>query len=88
MTEPDFLRTTRASYDAMASDYAEFFHDELAGKPLDRAMFAAFAELVRSSGPVADVGSGPGRAAQRRSGLGDGQPQCVVEPGEHLERVP
>ncbi|WP_327584880.1 class I SAM-dependent methyltransferase [Nonomuraea sp. NBC_00507] len=60
MTEPDFLRATRASYDAMAVDYADFFRDSLAGMPLDRAMFAAFAELVRDSGPVADVGSGPG----------------------------
>ncbi len=63
MTEEDFLRTTRASYDAVAGDYAERFRDELAAKPLDRAMLAAFAELVRASGagPVADIGCGTGR---------------------------
>ncbi|MFI7640865.1 class I SAM-dependent DNA methyltransferase [Nonomuraea sp. NPDC049400] len=70
MTEPDFLRATRASYDAIATDYAELFREELAGKPLDRAMFAAFAELVRGSGPVADVGSGPGLVTAHLHGLG------------------
>jgi hypothetical protein len=29
MTEPDFLRDTRASYDAVATAYAERFGDEL-----------------------------------------------------------
>ncbi len=66
MTEPSFLRTTRAGYDAMAADYGERFRAELAGRPLDRAMLAAFADLVRArSGgepppAVADVGCGPG----------------------------
>ncbi|MFC4015497.1 class I SAM-dependent DNA methyltransferase [Nonomuraea purpurea] len=71
-TEPDYLRTTRASYDAIASEYAEVFRDELAGKPLDRAMFAAFAELVLTGGGgrVLDVGSGPGHATAHLHGLG------------------
>ena len=30
MTEPDFLRDTRTSYDAIATVYAERFRDELA----------------------------------------------------------
>jgi hypothetical protein len=30
VTEPDFLRVTRASYDAVAADYAGHFRDELA----------------------------------------------------------
>jgi hypothetical protein len=47
VTEPDFLRSTRASYNAVATDYAERFRDELAAKPLDRALLAGFAELVR-----------------------------------------
>jgi hypothetical protein len=50
MTEPDFLRATRASYDAVAADYDERFSGELAAKPLDRAMLAGFAELVRTAG--------------------------------------
>jgi hypothetical protein len=30
---PDFLQATRASYDAIAGDYAEQFREELASKP-------------------------------------------------------
>ncbi|OLT10910.1 methyltransferase [Actinomadura sp. CNU-125] len=60
MEPPSFLDATRASYDALAADYAEWIRDELAVKPLDRAMLDAFAEHVRP-GPVADVGCGPGR---------------------------
>ncbi|WP_326701729.1 class I SAM-dependent methyltransferase [Streptomyces sp. NBC_01754] len=63
MTASDFPHTTRASYDAIAADYASHFRDELAGKPLDRAVLDAFAELVAAGGggPVADIGCGPGR---------------------------
>jgi SAM-dependent methyltransferase len=50
-------------------------HDELDGKPLDRAMLTAFAELVRggAGGPVADLGCGPGRvtALLQRLGVAD-----------------
>jgi SAM-dependent methyltransferase len=72
MTEPDFLRQTRASYDVVATGYAERFRDELAAKPLDRAMLAGFAEQVLASGagPVADVGCGPGRVTVYLDGLG------------------
>lgn len=72
MTEPAFLQTTRASYDVMADDYAAQFQDELAAKPVDRAVLAGFAELVqaRSRGPVADVGCGTGRVTQHLHALG------------------
>ncbi|MGN9841439.1 class I SAM-dependent DNA methyltransferase [Nonomuraea sp. H19] len=72
MIEPDFLRTTRASYDAVAADYAQRFHDELATKPLDRALLAAFAELVRAADdrPVADLGCGHGHVTARLQALG------------------
>jgi ubiquinone/menaquinone biosynthesis C-methylase UbiE len=72
MTEPDFLRDTRASYDAAAAAYAERFGDELGAKPLDRGMLAGFAELVRAAGagPVADVGCGTGRVTAYLDGLG------------------
>jgi hypothetical protein len=53
MTEPSFLRDTRAAYNSVAAAYAERFQGELAGKPLDRALFAAFAELVRAAGAPA-----------------------------------
>ncbi|WP_343243190.1 class I SAM-dependent methyltransferase [Streptomyces sp. SID12501] len=69
---PDFLHATRASYDAMAADYTERYADHLADLPLDRALVAAFAELVRAQGsaPVADIGSGPGFVTARLNALG------------------
>jgi SAM-dependent methyltransferase len=72
MTEPSFLRATRTAYDSVAADYAERFQGELAGKPLDRALFLAFAELVQAvgAGPVADIGCGPGHVAAHLHALG------------------
>ena len=63
MTEPSWLHDMRRSYDVVAADYAELLRDELGAKPLDRAMLAAFVELVQAGGggPVADLGCGPGR---------------------------
>ncbi|HSZ38776.1 MAG TPA: methyltransferase domain-containing protein [Trebonia sp.] len=63
MTEPDFLRSTRASYDLLAEHVADAWRDELAVKPFDRAMLSVFAELVRTGppGPVSDIGCGAGR---------------------------
>lgn len=56
--------TTRRSYDAVAERYAREIGDELDGKPLDRALLDAFAELA-ADGPVADVGCGPGQVTGR-----------------------
>jgi len=72
VTEPGFLRDTRASYDAVAAGYGEWVRDELAAKPLDRAMLAGFAELVQAAtaGPVADIGCGTGRVTAYLNGLG------------------
>ena len=50
MIEEDFVRTTRASYDAVATDYAKRFNAVLAAKPLDRAVLTGFAELVQAAG--------------------------------------
>jgi SAM-dependent methyltransferase len=69
VSEPAFLTTTRASFDAVAADYAAAFADELSGKPLDRALLGAFAELV-PDGPVADVGCGPGYVTAHLASLG------------------
>jgi SAM-dependent methyltransferase len=72
MTEPSFLSTTRTAYDIVAADYTEAFDAELESLALDRALFAAFAELVRAAGPatVADVGCGPGHVTTYLHSLG------------------
>jgi SAM-dependent methyltransferase len=72
MSEPTYLTITRAAYDTVAVDYAELLSDELAAKPLDRAMLGTFAELVRAGGggPVGDLGCGPGRVTVHLDSLG------------------
>ena len=72
MAEPDFLQATRTAYDSVAVRYAELFANELEGYPLDRAMLAAFADLVRAdgAGPVADIGCGPGHVTAMLHSLG------------------
>jgi SAM-dependent methyltransferase len=74
MTDPSFLRTAEVAYDAVAGTYAQGSRAGLDGRPLDRGLLAAFAELVRSDGaaPVADLGCGPGHVAAflHRLGLG------------------
>lgn len=68
--DSDYLASTRASYDRVAEEYAARIAGELAGKPLDRALLAAFAEQVGASGIIADVGCGPGHVAAFLRGLG------------------
>ncbi|MEU9085888.1 class I SAM-dependent methyltransferase [Streptomyces sp. NPDC048357] len=80
MTETSDLTSVRASYDAVAVDYARLVGRELVHKPLDRAMLAAFAEYVRGDRmrgdegrggrAVADLGCGPGRVTAHLDGLG------------------
>ncbi|GAA3813010.1 class I SAM-dependent methyltransferase [Streptomyces coacervatus] len=70
MTDTDFLTATRAFYDAVADDYADQFRENLARMPLERALLAAYAELVGDAGPVADLGCGPGRTTALLASLG------------------
>ena len=71
MTEtPHFVTATRTFYDAIAEDYADRFRDELAGRPLERALLTAYAELVGAGGRVADLGCGPGRVTGFLASLG------------------
>ncbi|WP_031074940.1 class I SAM-dependent DNA methyltransferase [Streptomyces sp. NRRL S-118] len=72
MTELDTLHATREAYDAVASTYAEQFHDSLRDRPLERALLSAFAELVRTNGGgmVADLGCGPGHITAHLHELG------------------
>jgi SAM-dependent methyltransferase len=61
----------RRSYDAVAGHYAREFGSELDGKPLDRALLGAIAEMA-AGGPIADVGCGPGQVAAYLATLGAG----------------
>lgn len=63
MTEPEYLRSTRDSYDRLAGHVADAWRDELDRKPHDRAMLSAFADVIQASGGglVTDVGCGAGR---------------------------
>ncbi|WP_345764565.1 class I SAM-dependent DNA methyltransferase [Diaminobutyricibacter sp. McL0608] len=72
MAGSSFLDVARAAYDTVAVDYAALLKDELSVKPWDRAMLATFAELVLAdgSGPVADLGCGPGRITAHLHHLG------------------
>lgn len=73
----------RIAYDLVAEDYAALLHDELEGRPLDRAMLTAFAEEVAAGGggPVADLGCGPGRIAGFLAGIGADVRGVDLSPG-------
>ncbi|MBT2397102.1 methyltransferase domain-containing protein [Streptomyces sp. ISL-100] len=55
--------SVRRSYDTVAEEYAARLHDELAGKPLDRALLASLLEQTKSGTAIADLGCGPGHVA-------------------------
>jgi SAM-dependent methyltransferase len=55
------LANVRASYDAVAADYADRVCDELDGKPLDRKLLDEVAS--RADGVICDLGCGPGHVA-------------------------
>lgn len=63
---------TRAAYDNVAELYTELTKNVMAEQPFDRAMLGVFAELVQGngSGPVADLGCGPGRVTAHLAALG------------------
>jgi ubiquinone/menaquinone biosynthesis C-methylase UbiE len=67
-----YHRATADAYDAVAVLYAELFRDALDTLPLDRAVLAAFADSVRAvgSGPVAELGCGPGCVTAHLRDLG------------------
>ncbi len=72
VAKPSVLHDTRAAYDAVAARYAELFSNVLETLPMERALLAAFAELVQagSAGPVADIGCGPGHVTAHLHALG------------------
>lgn len=73
----------RQAYAPVAGPYAEHLVEELAGKPLDRALLRVFAETVK--GPILDVGCGPGHVTHFLAGHGadvegvDLSPQMIEE---------
>lgn len=70
VTEPAFVTETRTAYDTVADSYAEELRDLLDASPWDRAMLGTFAELVGGTGPVGDLGCGPGRLTGYLASLG------------------
>jgi ubiquinone/menaquinone biosynthesis C-methylase UbiE len=68
VTKPDHVATARVVYDATAEAYAQAVGTAVTPTfeaPIDRAILAAFVELVSesTSGFIVDVGCGPGRVA-------------------------
>ena len=63
MEVPGRHEAARRSYDAVAGAYADGFRDELAHKPLDRALLSSLVEQAGDGAPVADLGCGPGHVA-------------------------
>lgn len=73
----------RSGYAPIAGAYRAELGDELAGKPLDRALLTAFVEQCR--GTIADLGCGPGHVTRFLADLGaevegvDLSPAMIVE---------
>ncbi len=61
MTDPE---TTAKSYDAVAGAYAATYFEEFAHKPFDRLMLDWLIQKVGNSGPICDMGCGPGQVAR------------------------
>ena len=70
MPDPPPHDEIRRSYDALAERYSSHLGDELAYKPLDRALLAALVEQAPAGGPFADLGCGPGHVAAWLAGQG------------------
>jgi SAM-dependent methyltransferase len=91
--KPRVAAGARATYDAIARAYHDQLGNELVGKPLDRALLAAFVELA-AEGPIADVGCGPGHvsrflAAQNARVIGiDISPGMLAVAREHAPALP
>ncbi|HEU0297552.1 MAG TPA: class I SAM-dependent methyltransferase [Anaerolineales bacterium] len=60
----NIIEDTKSSYDAVASEYAEKFKDEMDDKPFDRDCLDRLAREVGDLGPICDMGCGPGQIAR------------------------
>src|SRR5258708_25186250 len=54
----------QSSYDRVAGEYSRHLYDELRNKPLDQKLLDRFADRVRGTGLVCDLGCGPGQVAR------------------------
>ena len=88
--------TSRSSWDAVADNYARLLPDMSLETPLDRAVLAAYAEMLenRRAEWVADVGCGTGRVTSHLHELGlrplglDLSPRRVALAQTAQERLP
>jgi SAM-dependent methyltransferase len=51
-------------YDAVAEDYVAQFVNELEHKPFDQELLTRFAAVAGATGPICDLGCGPGQVAK------------------------
>ncbi len=58
------IQDTQSSYDAVASEYAERFKDEMDDKPFGRDCLDRLTREVSDLGPICDLGCGPGQIAR------------------------
>jgi SAM-dependent methyltransferase len=65
------------SYDRVAGEYTREFHDEMDRKPFDRKMLDWLVEKVKGSGPICDMGCGPGQVARYLQSRG--APACGID---------
>ncbi|MEV8593127.1 methyltransferase domain-containing protein [Streptomyces sp. NPDC052012] len=70
MSDREQRDSVRRSYDTVAEEYAARLHDELDGKPLDRALLASLREQTAPGAAIADLGCGPGHVAAWLAGRG------------------
>ncbi|MGG2461066.1 class I SAM-dependent methyltransferase [Streptomyces sp. RGM 3693] len=88
MGEQPHHDAVRRSYDTVAEEYANRLCDELAGKPLDRALLSSLLEQTEPGATVADLGCGPGHvaawlAAHGTKTVGVDLSDTMVEVGRH-----
>jgi uncharacterized protein YceH (UPF0502 family)/SAM-dependent methyltransferase len=82
-----------ATYDTLATTYADELLDELDAKPFDRWLLERVADLA-DGGPVADVGCGPGQVAFHLAAAGadvagfDLSPGMVDEARRRFPEIP
>ena len=66
----DVTQSIRASYDALADEYARRIFNELDFKPFDRKLLDRFNGEVSGHGEVCDMGCGPGHVARYLRDIG------------------